>query len=881
MKTNGWTIHGIAVLVLGLLLFASGNTWAEQGQKPKKKRKPVSTPSVGFAKMDIGGEVLFAERGNGRDYLTHYYANFGYSCSDENYWLHGEDGGRLMILNPVTGKARGLMEDEKGAFRDPRVSYDAKKVLFSYRKGGTHYYNLYESNIDGTGLKQLTFGDWDDIEPCYLPDGDIMFCSTRCKRYVLCWLSPVTVLFRCKPDGSDIRQISSGANVESTPAVLHDGRIAYTRWEYVNRATTRFHQLWVINPDGTGAATFFGNMHPTHAAYIDARAISGTGNVVYVSASHGSNEHAGHLVLLDPSNGPDDMDSARTFASPGRKQPGLRDPYPVSPSLFLATCDRELRVVTDKGEQKCLYRSRYRPVHEPQLIVPREREPVVPSQVDWSKKKGTLFLSNVYIGRNMKGVKPGSIKKLLVMEQLSKPVNFHGGGSTPIAHGGKWTLNRILGTVPVEDDGSASFEVPAGRSIYLGILDESDLSVKQMRSFITVMPGENASCVGCHEDRTMPPPRGRNPVASRRAPSKIEPIAGVPEIIEFPRDVQPILDKHCVSCHNPDKRSGGVTLTGDRGPTYSLSYYNLMLHRQVIDQAGLGWPGVHDRNKNGEPLGNDTPYETFSSASPLMKKIDGSHHDVKLSIHEQTMIRLWLDSATPYAGTYAAYGTGQIGGWSGKAYSAFKAQKGGNTKGAAHILAAREMTDNWPSTGPAKEAMEKRCMSCHKGGMPRFVTDTAVNVRWNDMIGFMRPVFRTSRHRVFNLTRPEKSLVLMAVLDKEAGGYADGAPSGTRKVGVQLGATPKPFVHHVIFESTDDPDYQAILAHVRAAGKRLDEIKRFDMPGFQPRYEYVREMKRYGVLPGSYDLQKPDPVDPYELDLEYFELFYPESRTDL
>jgi len=133
-------------------------------------------------------------------------------------------------------------------------------VLFSYRKGGTHHYNLYEMNIDGSGLKQLTSGNWDDIEPCYLPDGDIVFCSTRCKRYVSCWLAPVTVLFRCKADGSDIRQLSSGAVTESTPALLPDGRVIYTRWEYVNRATTRFHQLWVINPDGTGAMTYFGNM---------------------------------------------------------------------------------------------------------------------------------------------------------------------------------------------------------------------------------------------------------------------------------------------------------------------------------------------------------------------------------------------------------------------------------------------------------------------------------------------------------------------------------------------------------------------------------------------------------------------------------------------
>jgi hypothetical protein len=544
----------------------------------------------------------------------------------------------------------------------------------------------------------------------------------------------------------------------------------------------------------------------------------------------------------------------------GRK--GVRDPYPVSSSSFLVAEGNSILLVTDKGKASLVFKSN-RMVHEPQLIKPRKRERVLPSRVDWSKGTGTLFLTNVYIGRNMKGVKPGSIKKLLVMEQLPKPVNFHGGGSTPLAHGGKWTINRILGTVPVEADGSASFEVPACRSIYLGILDEDDLSVKQMRSFITVMPGEKASCIGCHEQRTMSPLTGGYPLAAKRAPSKIEPIAQVPEIMDFPRDIQPILDRRCVSCHNADKRLGGVNLTGDRGVTYSLSYYNLMLYQQIKDGAGMGWPGAKDGK--GEPLGNDAPYETFSSAAPLMKTIDGSHHDVKLTAHEQTMIRLWLDSATPYAGTYAAYGTGQIGGWWGL------------------NKAVREMADKWPSTGPASQAIKDRCGACHAESIPYSVSG-GVKVRHGDFEGFQRPTFRTSRHNIFNLTHPEKSLALMAVLAKTSEGCAEGkmsdqvrARSGRRSGQryITVGKKPKPFVHPVVFENKDDPDYQSILAHIRAAGQRLDTIKRFDMPGFMPRYEYLREMRRYGVLSADFDPKNPSPVDPYKLDLKYFDLFYP------
>ena len=798
----------------------------------------------------IDADIIFAERNPGRDYAGHYYADFGYDCGDENYWLHGADGGRLAILNQGSGEVRTLIEDAGSAFRDPVVHYDGKKVLFSYRKGGTHHYNLYEVSLADGKLTQLTGGDWDDVEPTYLPDGGIAFCSTRCKRYVVCWLAPVAVLHRCNSDGSDIRQLSSGAVVENTPAVLPDGRILYTRWEYVDRDAISFHHLWVMNPDGTAASIFYGNMHPG-GVFIDAKPVPASDKVLYVdSGYHGSHEHTGQLMMLNTNEkGPDDQSQAS--AIPGEN---MRDPYPLSESEFLAARGNEIISISDKGVVKTLFKSKMM-VHEPRLVVSRRRETVIPSRVDSGQANGTVFLSNVYIGRNMKNVKSGSIKKLLVMEQLPKPVNFHGGGTTPLAHGGKWTLNRILGTVDVEPDGSASFEVPACRSIYLAALDEKNLSVKQMRSFFTVMPGEHASCIGCHEDRTISLPVGSAPLAAKRRPSRIEPVAGIPEIIDFPRDVQPVLDRHCVSCHNPDKRAGGVDLCGARGTTYSISYYNLMLHRQIKDTAGLHWEG--ERNIGGRPAGNDSPFEAFSSAAPLMKKIDGTHHDAKLSVSERAVIRLWLDSATPYAGTYAAYGTGQIGGWW------------------RNNEPVREMADSWPTTKPAADAVNRRCAACHPGGtLPRFVTDSSVKSGdgHGDLEGWSRPVFRLSRHHVFNLTEPGQSLMLKATLAKSAGGYAEGKAGDPKPVAVDLVHAPKPFTHPIIFENANDADYQAVLAHIQTAKTRLDEIKRFDMPGFKPCVAYIREMKRYKLLPETFDLEK-DPLNVYELDKKYFDSF--------
>lgn len=813
------------------------------GAAPESPAAPLTSDGAAAMEALSSSGIVFAERHPGRDPSGHYYANFGYACTNENEWLHGADGGRLAILNPATGEARTLLEDPLGAMRDPQVHYAGEKILFSYRKGGTHHYNLYEINADTSGLRQLTFGDWDDIEPTYLPDGGIAFCSSRCKRYIPCWFAQVACVFRCNSDGGGIRQLSSGSASENTPCVLPDGRILYTRWEYVNRDAISFHHLWTMNPDGTGAMTFFGNMHPG-GVFIDAQPVPGGNKIVYIDAGyHGTNEHAGTLMLLDLVNGPDDRSSATAIT--GR---GIRDPYPISETHILAARGKDIILLDGKGTARVLYTSRMM-VHEPRLLVPRPRQTVIPPHVDLSKTTGTLFLADVTLGRNTTGIKPGSIKKLLVMEDLPKPVNYHGGGTTPLAHGGIWTLKRILGTVPVAADGSACFEAPANRSLYFAALDEHELCVKQMRSFITLQPGENAGCVGCHEPRTMPPPQDIKLAASQE-PSRIQPITGIPAILDFPRDIQPILDRHCVSCHDSDKRDGGLDLTGDHGPTYSLSYYNLHLHRQIKDNAGLKWSGI--QNISGRPGGNDAPYSTYSFASPLMKWIDGSHYATKLTDIERATIRLWIDSGAVYAGTYAAFGTGQIGAWW------------------RNNEPIREMDDTWASTAGARDAITRRCATCHENRLPLSVTSRTKTDPHGDFEGWMRPVTRFSRHAIFNLSRPGKSLALMTTLAKSAGGFAVGKAPAPRPVPNDLADAPKPVTHPVIFTSKDDPDYQLILTHLQAAKDRLLEIKRFDMPGFRPRYEYIREMKRYGVLPADCDPAK-EPVNPYQLDQRYWQ----------
>jgi len=736
-------------------------------------------------------EIVFAVRAPGRD--GHWYANFGYWASNEQQMMYGSGGGQLCALNLRTGALRVLLDDPEGGVRDPCVSYDAKKILFSYRRGDSKHYHLYEVHADGTGLRQLTDGPWDDIEAIYLPDGEILFCSSRCKRWVQCWHTHVAVRYRCDAEGGNLRILSSNVEQDNTPWMLPDGRVLYMRWEYVDRSRVRYHHLWTSNPDGTGEMVYYGNMHPG-TVMLDAKPIPGTDNkvVAIFSPGHGRREHAGRVVIVDQKAGPDDRGHARNVGSGDT----FRDPYAFSEDcLLVAGGDgnrgNTLVLINGDGRTETIYTHEQGPpgywVHEPRPLRPRRREPIIASRTDRSRPTGRLVLANVNHSRRMDGVPRGEVKKLLVLETLPKPVN-HSGTMEPTSLGGTFTLERILGTVPVEPDGSAYFEVPPLRSLFFIALDEHDLSVKRMQSFVNVMPGETTSCVGCHEHRTDTVRSIDFAVLSamRRRPDRIEPIPDVPEVFDFPRDVQPILDKHCIKCHGGRRLEGSVTLSGDRGGWYSLAYVTL-----------LSRPGLVSHGRDAD--GNIAARGIGSAASRLMQLVDGSHFDARLSPHEVTMIRLWIDSGAVYAGTYAALGTGMVG------------------------------------TAFPGEVHKGRCARCHQKAPPG------------------------RQDLLYNLTHPEQSLVLLAPLAEKAGGLGLCKTSFNKDE-----ARPAD-----VFADTSDADYQKALAEIARVGERLDEQKRFDMPGFRPSRHYVREMIRYGVLPDTFDAES-DPIDAYETDRLYW-----------
>ena len=820
---------------LAKLSDAERRAWHAEQRKAGSARRAGLAASAG----ELGVErIVFAVRQADAD--GHWYANFGYNIVAPKRRLYYHPGGRLCLLDVKTGEVATLLDDPKGGVRDPQVHYDGRKLLFSWRKGGQPYHHLHEIHVDGTGLRQLTDGPWDDIEPTYLAGGGILFASSRCKRWVPCYVTQVAVLHRCDAHGENIRQLSANVEHENTPWPLPDGRILYQRWEYVDRSQVGYHHLWTMNPDGTGQMVFYGNMHPS-TVMIDAKPIPGTRKIVAsFSPGHGRTEHAGAITVVDPAHGPDARPMARAV-SRGRL---YRDPYPLSEDCFLVAADADIAVMDGRGRCVTLWslpaswRQGRMQVHEPRPVRPRPRERVIPSRVTLSETTGRVFLEDLYVGRNMAGVERGEVKRLLVLEVLAKACNLFS-GMEPLSYGGTFLLERVLGTVPVASDGSAYFELPAMRPVFFVALDARDRAVKRMQSFMSVEPGERVGCVGCHEPRVQAPASSAATLALRRAPSRIEPVPDVPDVLDFPRDIQPILDRRCLACHDAERTakggpmSGGLLFAGDRGPMYSHAYYSLTVSGELADGRNLR-------------RSNYPPRALGSGGSKLL----GRFARQGATPRELQLVRLWLDTGAVYAGTYAALGTGSVGDY-----------------GTARLT---RPDLQWPSVRKAQAVLKRRCAGCHKGktALPTSPSDNKRMVPWGE--GPMNalasgrsqrhnPAFRFNRHLLYNLSRPAKSLLLLAPLAPAAGGFGmsrvdqRGKPVGER---------------HAVFESTDDADYQTLLAAIVDANEYVERVKRFDMPGFRPHPAYVREMQRFGILAKT--LAPDAPVDPYAADRAYW-----------
>jgi len=507
---------------------------------------------------------------------------------------------KLQILEGLSpdGKLTSFLPEGLDAYVwRPDLSFDARKVVFCRKDSDGPAFHLFEVNVDGTGMRQLTRSPHDDLDPVYLPDGRIAFCTTRSHTYVRCLpTSPSFVLARCEADGSNIRIISRNSEPDYLPALLHDGRLVYTRWEYTERPLWRLQGLWTANPDGTSVRVYWGNRSAHPDMLIEPRAIPGTGKVMFIGAGH-HKFFAGCIGTVDITKGrefPDglakvtaDVRWPETGDGPGcavesdsyhasGRYAAYKSPYPLGPDDFLVSAragsegggnkvrfneEFSLYLMDIHGNRELVYRGDNN-VWYAQPVRKRKAPPIRPDAVDWPKagepaKGGVLYSADVYEG--VEGLERGEAKYVRVIQMDAKTYSAmaktwrHSGPTVSIIQ--EDGVKRFLGTAPIEKDGSVNFRVPSGKALHFQLLDEDHRCLQIMRSFTGVMPGEFRGCVGCHEQRSQTPvaPDSRA-IAMQRPPSALtEPPWGADVSISYERFAQPVLDKSCGRCHQGDK----------------------------------------------------------------------------------------------------------------------------------------------------------------------------------------------------------------------------------------------------------------------------------------------------------------------------------------
>jgi hypothetical protein len=680
--------------------------------------------------------VLFVKR------LT-YSANHYYTEYINSKWT---PGGNLCILDLRDGSVKDLVPQlTDGVFERFDLSFDAKRVVFAFKKGPQEGHRIYEVNIDGTGLRQLTFPPdneaelvkkyrvdpnyhhgTDDMQPCYLADGGIAFISTRCQYGILCDAPDnftTTVLYRMDGDGKNMQKLTNSSVSEASPVALPDGRILYTRWEYVDKGAVSVKCLWAMSPDGTASSEIYGNDISLPPTMIYGRPIPGTSNqYVMLGAPHYPQSGIGTVIRLDMAkdirtrdpmtymtpyvdiqsepgfafregNGP--WQSDRT----GSKGPLFKDPYPLARDLFLVAHKPAgpvwndpraygLSLLDDTGRVIRIYSDSAISCWLPYPIRPRAVPPVITSNVNKelaAAQQAACMVTNVYHG--LKGVEPGRVKYLRVLEQVPRPWatrRYWPGDQydqqhacvTKDTHLG---LKVLHGVVPVEEDGSAYFTVPADANIFLQVLDKDFMALQTERTYVNYRPGEVRGCVGCHETPRDTPTlkAGGTPLAFRRPPSQIGPQLGektAGRALNYATDVQPVWDKHCLECHGAEKQEAKLDLRGTLTDLFSVSYENLVPERRrgksKLDRGVLG-PVIGENHPKTGNVDYLPPLSLGSHTSILMAMLSKGrvrlrdpkqaeraaelikgHEKVQLTPEELVRVATWVDTNAQYYGTY-------------------------------------------------------------------------------------------------------------------------------------------------------------------------------------------------------------------------------------
>ena len=570
----------------------------------------------------------------------------------------------IAVLSPVRpdGSVTTVYRPEEGLFvGDVDLNFDARRMLFSMRDNNGRF-QIYEIDTDGKDLRQVTKSepDVDNYDACYLPDGQIVFASTACFQGVPCvgGGNQVANLYRMNADGEAVRQLCFDQDHDWCPTVANDGRVMFTRWEYSDTPHYFTRVLMHMNPDGTGQTALYGSNSFWPNSTFFARPIPGHPSrfVAVISGHHGA-ARMGELILFDPAVGTQEADGAiQRIPGYGKKvEPIIQDqlvnnswpkflhPYPLSDKHFIVSAQIDaaspwnLYLVDVFDNMVLLFEDSGYAAREPIPLREKSKPPVIPERVDLTRKDGVVYLSDIYTGGGLKGIPRGTVKSLRVFafDYGYQRLANH----TYIGIEGPWDVHRILGTVPVEHDGSAMFRIPSNTPVSVQPLDEDGKALQIMRSWFVAMPGERISCVGCHESNRSTPPLHYS-LALKKPIEEIRPWFGPARGFSFKREVQPVLDQHCVGCHN-DKPYEGSQLSDLRAgmvDKFSRAYTHL--------QRYVRRPGP-ESDYHMMP-----PAEYHADTSPLVQMLAKGHYGVELDRESWERIYTWIDLNVPDHGTW-------------------------------------------------------------------------------------------------------------------------------------------------------------------------------------------------------------------------------------
>lgn len=581
-----------------------------------------------------------------------------------NCVMRGGYDNEIAVLSPVRpdGELTTLYRPETNRFvGDVDLHWDAERLLFSMPIENKRY-EIFELNVDGTGLRQVTPSqpDVDNYDACYLPDERIIYDSTACFQGVPCvgGSNQVANLHIINPDGTGIRRLCFDQDHDWCPTVTNDGRVMFTRWEYSDTPHYFTRVVMRMNPDGTNQLSLYGSNSYWPNSTFYARPVPGhPSKFVGIISGHHGVARMGELIVFDPAMGQHEADGV-VQRIPGYGQevePVIKDqlvsdswpkflhPFPLSEKYILTACQLNadspwgiyLVDVFDNIVPICVHPDAA--MLEPVPLRKTDRPRIIPDKVDLTQKEATVYLTDVYMGGGLAGVPRGTVKQLRI---FGFDYGYQGlANHTYIGIEGPWDVHRILGTVDVEPDGSAAFRVPANTPIAVQPLDAEGKALQLMRSWFVAMPGENLSCVGCHERTTDAPPTLQT-LAAGKPPQAIRPWFGRDRGFSFDREVQPMLDRYCVGCHNGSDFEGQklVDLRQDNTPTFSRAYQELQKH--------VRRPGP-ESDYHMLP-----PAEYHADTSPLLQMLHKGHHGVELPAESYQRLAAWIDLNVPYFGTW-------------------------------------------------------------------------------------------------------------------------------------------------------------------------------------------------------------------------------------